>query len=63
MAKTHMIIQNVILMKRYVRHLLFVGDVMTVEYVGGNKIPYKLETAPSAEEIATYELELEDRPE
>ena len=50
-------------MKRYVRHLLFVEDVMTVEYVGGNKIPYKLETAPSAEEIATYELELEDRPE
>lgn len=61
MAKSHMLIQNLILWKRYVRHLLFCGDVVTVEYSGGKKENFKLEHAPTAEEVAAYEAELEDR--
>lgn len=61
MANSHMLIQNVILMKRYVRHLLFCKDTLTVEYVGGHKINYKLESEPAVEEVAQYEAELEDR--
>ena len=61
MAASHMIIQNIILMKRYVRHLLFQGNRMCVEYVGGNRIWYTLESEPSAEDVASWETELEDR--
>lgn len=63
MANSHMRIQNVILYKRYVRHLLFREDVMTVEYIGGKKESFKLVTAPTPEEVAAYEMELEDRDE
>lgn len=61
MAATHMIIENIILMKRYVRHLLFNGNRLCVEYVGGRRVWYGLEYEPTAEEIAAWETELEDR--
>lgn len=61
MAKSHMLIQNLILWKRYVRHLLFTGAVVTIEYVGGRKESFKLEHEPTTEEVAAYEAELEDR--
>lgn len=61
MADSHMLIQNVILMKRYVRHLLFEKTKMTVEYTGGNKKVYYIEYEPSPEEVSAYEAELEDR--
>lgn len=61
MADSHMQIQNVILMKRYVRHLLFTDNTLVVEYVGGTKSRHTLETAPTQEEIEAYETELEDR--
>lgn len=61
MADSHMLIKNVILMKRYVRHLLFTGNVLTIEYIGGNKSRHTLTDVPTAEEIAAYEAELEDR--
>jgi hypothetical protein len=59
---SHMIIENVIFMKRYVRHLLFDNhNRLTIEYIGGTKSCHKLKTNPTAEEIAAYEAELEDR--
>lgn len=61
MAKSHILIKNVILMKRYVRHILFTGNILTVEYVGGKKKHYILESEPTPEEVAAYEVELEDR--
>lgn len=61
MADSHMIIKNVILMKRYVRHLLFSGNILTVEYIGGTKSRHTLSEAPTAEEISDYESALEDR--
>lgn len=48
-------------MKRYVRHILFTGNILTVEYVGGKKKRYILESEPTPEEVAAYEVELEDR--
>ena len=61
MASSHMIIQNIILMKRYVRHLLFTGSRMCVEYVGGKKIWYNLESEPTTQDVLAWETELEDR--
>lgn len=61
MADSHMLIQNVILMKRYVRHLLFSGNILTIEYVGGTTSRHTLKSAPTVEEIEAYEAELEDR--
>ena len=61
MADSHMLIQNVVLMKRYVRHLLFNGKTLTVEYIGGTKSTHHLDYEPTLEEISAYESELEDR--
>lgn len=61
MANTHMRVQNVIVYKRYVRDFLFDKEHFTVVYVGGRKEHFILPVAPTAEEIATYETELEDR--
>ena len=54
MAKSHMLIQNLILWKRYVRHLLFTGAVVTIEYVGGRKESFKLEHEPTTDEVTAY---------
>lgn len=61
MAATHMRIQNVIIYKRYVRDLLFTEDQLKVVFIGGRAQVFKLEYAPSKDEIAAYESELEDR--
>lgn len=61
MANTHMRVQNVIVYKRYVRDFLFDNTDFTVVYVGGRKEHFKLPLAPTAEEIANYETELEDK--
>lgn len=61
MAASHMVIQNIILMKRYVRHLLFDKKRLGVEYVGGRVVWYTLESEPSVEDVAAWETELEDR--
>lgn len=61
MAATHMRIQNVIIYKRYVRDLLFTEDQLKVVFIGGRAQVFKLEYAPSQDEIAAYESELEDR--
>ncbi len=61
MAASHMRVQDVIVYKRYVRDFLFDDDKLTVVYIGGRKEHFKLHTAPTADEIASYEAELEDR--
>ena len=61
MAASHMVIENIILMKRYVRHLLFNGARLCVEYVGGKRMWYNLEYEPTTDEVAAWETELEDR--
>ena len=58
---THMLIQNVIVYKRYVRDILFHGQTLIVVYAGGRKECFKLLEAPTKEEIAAYEQELEDK--
>ena len=61
MAASHMIIQNIILMKRYVRHLFVDKKRLCVEYIGGRKIWYTLDTEPTPSDVQSWEEELEDR--
>lgn len=61
MAATHMRVQNVILFKRYVTHLLFHKSRLTVVYRGGNRACFNLMTEPTEQEVAGYLAELEDR--
>lgn len=56
-----MLIQNVVLLKRYVSHLSFKGERMTVTFYGGRSDVFVLPMAPTDSEIKQYEQELEDR--
>lgn len=67
MATTHIRIQNVILLKRYVRDMQFEVNatantcVLHVVYMGGRKDSFALDTVPTAQQISGYKAELEDR--
>jgi len=61
MANSHVKIQNVILLKRYVKVMSFNDNKLHVEYLGGRKEDFVLDYPPTKNEIAVYEAELEDR--
>ena len=61
MALSHVKVQNVFVLKRYVRRFIFKENLFTVVFYGGRKQEFVLDYAPSKAEIAGYEAELEDR--
>ena len=61
MSNTHMLIQNVIIFKRYVRDVFFKENKLTVVYYGNKTERFELISAPTEEEIILFKKELEDR--
>ena len=61
MALSHIKVQNVFVLKRYVRQFMFKENQFTVIFIGGRKAHFTLDYAPTKSEIAWYEAELEDR--
>ena len=61
MANSHVKIQNVIVLKRYVASMQFHDNKLHVEYIGGRTEDFTLDYPPTQQEIASYEAELEDR--